>query len=138
MKRTVRRWGVGVLCLGVVVAAALPVSAAGPFDGVWFTNQSCPSIGFVRTFVGSVTENDATATLFGATFNMAIIVVDPVAGGWNVDLGMRTGSTMQGQVFNRIGIPLGTFALTATSPTSMTGTAQIEGVSCSLAGTRVF
>lgn len=138
MTRVAKRWYVLMACVCCMWGSALPASAAGPFDGVWFTRQSCPSSGFLRTFVNSVTENDAVGTLWGATFNVVIIVADPVAGGWNVDLGTRIDSTIQGQVFSRIGNPLGVFTITASNPTTITGTAQIEGISCSLVGTRVF
>jgi hypothetical protein len=90
------------------------------------------------TVVLSATENDATATYFGATFNTVLFVLDSSTGEWNVDLGTRIGSTMEGQIFTDDGTAVGTFTITASSPTSITGTAQIEGHSCSLTGTRVF
>lgn len=138
MKRAARRWRVGMLCILILMITALPVSAAGPYDGIWFTNQSCPSVGFFRTFVNSVTENDNFGTYWGVTFNMVLFALDPATGTWNVDFGTRIDSTMQGVVFDPFGTQQGTFTITASSPTSITGTAQIGGVSCSLTGTRVF
>lgn len=137
MKRAARRWRVGVLCLCFLVATALPVSAAGPLDGIWFVVQECPSAGFVRTMVVSATENDGMGTFWGVTFNMVLFVLDPT-GSWNVDFGTRIDSTVDGQVFSPAGRTRGTFIVTANTPTSVTGTAQIDGVSCSLIGTRVF
>jgi len=137
MKRAAKRWRVGVLCLFFSVATALPVGAAGPFDGIWFVTQHCPSAGFLRTFAVSVTENEATGQYFGTTFNMVLLVLD-WAGTWHVDLATRTDSTIQGQLFAPSGLAFGTFTVTATSPTSVTGSALSNGVSCSLTGTRVF
>lgn len=138
MKRVAKGWRVVVLCLFFLVAMALPVGAAGPYDGIWFTNQSCPSVGFFGTFVNSVTENDDFGTYWGVTFNVVIFVLDTGTGEWNVDFATRDGSTMQGVVFDSFGTQQGTFTITASSPTTMAGTAQIEGVSCSLTGTKVF
>lgn len=138
MKRIAKRWRMGVLGLFFLVATALPVGAAGPFDGIWFTNQSCPSVGFFGTFVESVTENDALGTYWGFTFNVVIFVLDPVTGEWNVNFAMRDGSTVQGVVVDRFGTQFGTFTVTASSPTTFTGTGQIEGVLCSVTGTKVF
>lgn len=138
MRRAARRWRVGVLCLCFLVATALPVSAAGPYDGIWFVIQHCPSAGFVRTFPVSVTENEAHGTYWGATFNMVLFILDPVTGTWNVDFAIRQDATIQGQVFDSFGTQVGTFTVTMNSPTDTTGTAHIEGVSCSLTGTRVF
>jgi hypothetical protein len=127
-----------MLCILILVITALPVGAAGPYDGIWFTNQSCPSVGLFRTFVSSVTENDNFGTYWGVTFNTVLFVLDPVTGIWNVDFGTRIDSTLQGVVFDSFGTQQGTFTITASNPTTITGTAQIEGVSCSLTGTRVF
>lgn len=138
MKLLATRWRVGVFCLFFWVVTALPVGAAGPFDGIWFVAQHCPSAGFLGTFVVSATENDASGTYFGTTFNVVLFVLNPATGTWNVDLGTRIDSTVQGQVFDPSGTALGTFIVTASSPTSVTGTAQIEGVPCSLSGTKVF
>ena len=139
MKRIANRWRMGgVLCLFFLVATALPVSAAGPYDGIWFTNQSCPSVGFLGTFVNSVTENDAYGEYWGFTFNMVIFVLDPVTGEWNVDFATRDGSTIQGVAVDSSGTQFGTFTITATSPTTFTGTGQSEGVLCSITGTKVF
>lgn len=138
MKLLATRWRVGVLCLLFLVTTSLPVGAAGPFDGIWFVDQSCPSVGFFRTFAISATENDAFATFLGVTFNLVLFVLDPITGTWNFDLATRIGSTAQGQLFTPGGISFGTFGITASSPTSVTGTAQIQGVLCSLSGTKVF
>jgi hypothetical protein len=122
----------------VMLVTVLPASAAGPFDGIWFANQLCSGAGSLGTFVVSVTENDATATFFGTTFNMVLFVLNPTTGTWTVDLGTRVNSTVNGQIFAPSGASLGVFSVTATSPTSFSGTGQILGVSCSLSGTRVF
>jgi hypothetical protein len=121
-----------------LIMTALPAGAAGPYDGIWFVIQHCPSVGIVRTLPISVTENDAFGTYWGATFNMVLFVLDPVTGSWNVDFATRHDNTIQGQVFDSFGTQQGTFTTTANSLTSITGTADIEGVSCSLTGTRVF
>src|SRR3990172_444792 len=121
MKRAARRWRVGVLCLFFLAATALPVGAAGPFDGIWFAAQHCPSTGVLGTFVISATENDASATFFGTTFNIVLFVLNQTTGTWTVDLGTRIDSTVQGQVFHPSGISLGTFSVTASSPTTVTG-----------------
>jgi hypothetical protein len=126
-----------MLCLLFLVITALPVGAAGPYDGIWFMVQDCPSAGVVATFPVSVTENDSFGTYWGVTFNVVLFVLHST-GIWNVDFGTRTDSTIAGQVFNSFGNQYGTFTVTATSPTSITGTAQIDGASCSLIGTRVF
>lgn len=137
MKRVAKRWRVGMLCLLVLMIIALPVGAAGPYDGIWVTNQSCPNGDF--SYVLSVTENDGFGTYWGVTFNMVAFVLGLATGTvTNIDFGTRIDSTVQGHVFTSSGTQLGTFTLTASSPTSFTGTAQVQGVSCSLSGTKVF
>lgn len=137
MKRIAKRGLVGVLCLFFLVAMSRPVNAAGPYDGIWFVTQHCPSAGVLRTVVVSAAENADFGTYWGATFNMVFFVLAPT-GTWNVDFGTRIDSTVQGQVFTSSGMAVGTFTVTANSPTSFTGTENLEGVSCSLIGTRVF
>lgn len=139
MKRVAKRWCVGMLCMLFVVIAAFPVGAAGPYDGVWFTNQSCSDPDFSGMPVASVTENENFGTYWGVTFNVVVFVLDPVWGEWTVGFGTRSGSTIQGVIFDPFfATQTGTFTLTASSPTSLTGTAQGNGVSCSITGTKVF
>jgi len=138
MRRAAGRWRMGVLCLLFLMAMSRPVDATGPYDGIWFVTQHCPSAGFLGTIVVSITENDATATYFGATFNTVLFVLNSSTESWNVDLGTRICSTMEGQIFTPDGTAVGTFTVTFPNPTSVNGTAQVDGYSCSLTGTRVF
>lgn len=140
MKRVAKRWRIGILCLLFLVITALPVGAVGPFDGIWFVDEFCPSVGFFGTSVNSVTENDAFATYWGTTFNLVVFSLDPVVGNWAVLFGTRIDSTVVGTMLNYWGEIFGTFTITATSPTTFTGTsfAQNVGVQCFLSGAKVF
>ena len=137
MKRIANRWRMGVLCLFFLVITALPVSAAGPYDGIWFATQSCLGRS-PMALVMSVTENYASGTYWGYTFNMVLFALDPETGEWNVDFATRDGSTMQGVAVDGDGDQFGAYTLTATSLTTITGTGQIYGVPCSFTGTKVF
>lgn len=139
MKRIAKGWRAGMLCVLFLVITALPVGAVGPFDGVWFVDHSCPSIGSFRTVVHSVTENEAGGTYWGMSFNLVDFWLDPTTGMWAVSFGTRIDSNVGGTYLTYFGVPAGTFALTATSPATFSGTVLTAlGVSCTLTGTRVF
>lgn len=125
-----KRVSLALVIVAMMVLAAVPARAAGSADGVWQVN-----VGGV-TFYASVHQDDA---FLPSGFNVVVILLDPVSGGWLYSLGVASGSSVQGNSFKVDGTATGTFTLTFTSATTFTGQGiDKHGVTSPLAGVKLF
>ena len=119
-----------LVSIAMVAMIALPAAAAGPdglFDGVWFIQETGPGVG----------PNPYYASVHQTGDAIAVILLDPI-GEWIYALGTRTGSTVRGTVHFPDGEARGTFNITATSPTTLTGQSTFGGLTTPLVGTKIF
>ena len=107
-----KRVGLSLVIVAMVVLAGIPARAAGPAEGIWQVNNGS------STFYASVHQDDA---FLPSGFNVVILLLDLTSGMWEYSLGVESGTSIQGTSFNLGGTAQGTFTLTLTTATTFTG-----------------
>ena len=114
----------------VVGMTALPAAAVGPdglFDGIWFISETGPGVG-PPTYYASVHQNgNAVAAILLSADGTFIYVV-----------GTRSGSTAQGTIHFPDGQSAGTFTVTVTGPSTLSGQSTFGGFTTPLVETKIF
>jgi len=123
MKRVVQ----SLVVAAMVVVAGVPARAQGPAEGIWQLTFS--SAGGTFSLFASVHQN-------GSAF--VSIQLDTADGTWQYALGTISGSSVSGSSFHADGSAHGTFTITLTSATTLTGQSTDKNGTSSFTGVRVF
>lgn len=114
----------------MLATMVLPAAAVGPdglLDGVWFIQERVQASDR-NPYYASVHQNGGTV----------VAILLSLEGEWIYVVGTRSESTVQGTVYFSDGEASGTFSITVTSPTTLTGQSSFGGVTTPLVGTKVF
>lgn len=118
---------VAMTALAVILGPAVALGQDVALDGIWFIQETGPGIG-PNPYYASVHQNG----------NVVVAVLLSLDGEWIYVVGTRAGSTMQGTIHFPDGENAGTFSVTVTSPTTLTGQSGFGGLTTPLNGTKVF